>query len=69
MNGGEYTLAYFDTATITAVLSFIVQASAINVNEFFSLSLTIGQNKLQCLLLLSFITLVYYLPVMPGEEP
>ncbi len=33
------TLAYYDTATITAVKSFIVQALGVNVTKLFSSSL------------------------------
>jgi hypothetical protein len=38
------TLAYYDTATITAVKSFIVQALGVNVTKLFSSSL-IGEAK------------------------
>ncbi len=39
------TLAYYDTATIIAVKSFIVQAPGPNVTRLFSLSMTKRPNE------------------------
>ncbi len=44
------TLAYYDTATITAVKSFIVQApGGQSCKTFYGSNLRIFRNKLECL--------------------
>jgi hypothetical protein len=41
--------AYYNTATITAVISFIVQALELNLENFFQPLLLACHNKLECL--------------------
>ncbi len=43
------TLAYYDTATITVVISFIVKAPVANVIKLFTSLIYECSNKLDCL--------------------
>jgi hypothetical protein len=42
-----YTLAYYDVELIMAVKSFTVHASDVNLIKRFTLSITLGTNKLE----------------------
>ncbi len=45
----ENVPAYYDTATITTIRSFIVKALAVNLIKLFCPSFTKFRNKLDCL--------------------
>ncbi len=51
-------LAYYDTAIITALKSFIVQATGVNALKTFSSSMLLRHNKLECLNLVILYCLV-----------
>ncbi len=63
------TLAYYDTATITAVKSFIVQAPVDNVIKLITAVIYGFCNKLECLSRASLSRIFECLWARPGAYP
>ncbi len=65
------TLAYYDTATITAIKSFIVQAHGVTVsNSNLQLLMVINNSKQKIIKfnLISFALLMRYFSFVPGTD-